>query len=206
MYKFTPSEVKRSLHCQITAIRYDLSSPAVIACVSQISSEEDCVFEAEIALATLQVIKQETLFMHFPSDAEEYLSENYEYYASGMFLVPDLLPYVDEPDFDKFMEDLTICTEADYNNRIELVHMPHGNLPEEDEGIFEEVPKEPCTFLVGVSDRGAMGPELIIEYLLEVEDFSHKIANYIDSKKSRGEENAEHEPQRGEAQTQTSAA
>lgn len=205
MIELDTTEIKKNFHMQLLKIEFKIEHPIILSCLAQMAEDEDCYVEGEIAMATDAIIGQDTVFLSYPGEIDDYMNENYEYYIASVFLVPSLLPYIDEPDFKPLMEELMICTEGYASNLIELVHLPNSEMPNEDE-IFEDFKDKHATFMVGVSEKGGINDRLVIEFLTEVESFAKRIDEYVKEKQARGENVAEDIAGTSETETKTAAA
>lgn len=121
---------------------------------------------------------------HVPSIIAEEHSINYNYYFTGVFHIPGLMPYVNHPLFEAFINEVQILKRDNYANGIEMIYLPYSRFAESKDSTDLDFGNQPATLLIGLQDTGGLDVFDMVEFLLEFRISMNHIKQLIERRES----------------------
>ncbi|MEK1828818.1 hypothetical protein AAAC51_06615 [Priestia megaterium] len=186
MMNFSTFEVKRNLLVQILILKHNLDDENFIEFLRDGISEDMDIYFHDFEHA-FNTVFNFTFVWDYPDwDVRDIYQVEHEYTIVGTVFMPQILPYINDDDFEDFANELQVISRGRYDgNLLEFVYLPTSLLNEHEEEHVRDFANRPGTFMIGMQDSMGMSIDETVEFLLELYNINTYLQNYLDSKQRR---------------------
>lgn len=173
--------LKQRLRAQMMVHHFKVKDNRIINFVQNKIIDQN-FFMDDFMNSALELLDIEYEEMMVDGDVHDELTMGYEYYIHGIFRVPGLLPYLDHPLFNTFLDHIEIRLRNDYSSTIELAYVPHTDLLGEDNEKYKEFIDQPATFMLGGTGGGDSDTKLVYSFLVLFLHFNDALRALIEGR------------------------